>query len=81
MLNIKSVIHHPGKLTAEAAASGRSKMQQAEHDAQSSNPSTRGRGILGERLMGGDLHRDNLKAKKPKSSGLAKMKDADGDYD
>ena len=62
---LQKAIKHPGALTAEAAASGRSKLQQAEHDAHSSDPSERARGILGERLISGDLH----KAKRNKSYG------------
>jgi hypothetical protein len=42
---------HPGKLTREASAAGRSKLEQAEHDSHSSNPHTRSRGILGKRLI------------------------------
>lgn len=57
---LKGAIKRPGALTAEAKASGRSKLQQAEHDAQSSNPHVRGRGILGERLISGDLHKGGL---------------------
>lgn len=56
---LKSAIKHPGALTREAAASGRSKLEQAEHDAHSTNPHIRGRGILGERLIAGDIHKDN----------------------
>lgn len=52
---MNGAIKHPGKLTAEAKASGRSKVEQAEHDAHSSNPSVRGRGTLGLRFMRGDL--------------------------
>lgn len=48
---LSGAIKRPGKLTAEASASGRSKLEQAEHDAKSSNPSTRGRGALGIRLI------------------------------
>lgn len=50
---MRGAIKHPGKLTAEASESGRSKIQQAEHDAKSSNPHTRGRGVLGIRLIRG----------------------------
>ena len=46
-----SVIKHPGALTAEAERSGRSKLEQAEHDAKSSDPKIRGRGLLGERFI------------------------------
>lgn len=48
---LQGAIKHKGKLTAEAHASGRSKMEQAEHDATSSNPHVRSRGLLGERLI------------------------------
>lgn len=48
---LQGAIKHPGKLTAEAHASGRSKLQQAEHDAKSDNPHIRGRGLLGIRLV------------------------------
>lgn len=48
---LSGAIKRPGKLTAEASAAGRSKLEQAEHDAKSSNPSTRGRGALGIRLI------------------------------
>ncbi len=48
---LQGAIRHPGKLTAEASASGRSKIGQAEHDAHSSNPHTRARGVLGKRLI------------------------------
>ncbi len=50
---LQSAIKRPGKLTAEAASSGRSKLQQAEVDSHSSNPSKRGRGLLGVRLIKG----------------------------
>ena len=48
---ISGAVKHPGALTAEAQASGRSKLEQAEHDAKSSNPKIRGRGLLGERFI------------------------------
>jgi hypothetical protein len=48
---ISSSIKRPGKLTAEAEKSGRSKLQQAEHDSHSKNPHIRGRGLLGIRLV------------------------------
>lgn len=50
-----SAIKRPGKLAAEAKASGLSKLEQAEVDAHSSNPSKRGRGLLGERLIKGKI--------------------------
>lgn len=48
---LQGAIKRPGKLTAEAHASGRSKLQQAEHDSNSDNPHIRGRGLLGIRLV------------------------------
>jgi hypothetical protein len=48
---IAGAVSHPGALTKEAQASGRSKLEQAEHDAKSSNPKIRGRGLLGERFI------------------------------
>lgn len=48
---LQSAIKHPGKLTAEAKASGRSKLQQAEVDSHSPDPSKRSRGALGIRLI------------------------------
>ena len=48
---ISGAVKHPGALTEEAERSGRSKLEQAEHDAKSSNPSIRGRGLLGERFI------------------------------
>lgn len=48
---IQGAVKRPGKLTAEASASGRSKMEQAEVDSHSSDPSKRGRGLLGLRFM------------------------------
>lgn len=48
---IQGAIKHPGALTAEAKASGRSKLQQAIHDTQSPDPSTRSRGYLGKRFL------------------------------
>lgn len=54
---IKKAIRHPGALTRAAKKSGRSKKEEARHEAQSSNPHIRARGLLGERLMGGEFHR------------------------
>lgn len=48
---LAGAIKHKGKLTSEANASGRSKIEQAEHDSHSSNPHTRARGALGIRLI------------------------------
>ena len=48
---IGSAVKRPGALTAEAQESGRSKLQQAEVDSHSSDPSKRGRGLLGLRFI------------------------------
>lgn len=48
---IAGAVKRPGKLTAEAESSGRSKLQQAEVDSHSSDPSKRGRGLLGLRFI------------------------------
>lgn len=48
---LQGAIKKPGKLTQEAASSGRSKLQHAEVDSHSPDPSKRGRGILGVRLI------------------------------
>jgi len=50
---LQKALVRPGKLTEEARESGRSKLQQAEVDSHSSNPSKRGRGVLGVRLIKG----------------------------
>jgi hypothetical protein len=48
---IAGAVKRPGALTAEAQASGRSKLEQAEVDSHSSDPSKRGRGLLGKRFL------------------------------
>jgi hypothetical protein len=48
---IAGAVKRPGALTAEAQASGRSKLEQAKVDAKSSDPHKRGRGLLGERFI------------------------------
>ena len=48
---IQGAVKRHGALTAEAQASGRSKLEQAEVDAKSSDPHKRGRGPLGERFL------------------------------
>ena|SRR6185312_8347745 len=45
------VIKHPGALTAAAKAHGRSKLQEAEKESHSSDPSIRARGNLGKRFI------------------------------
>jgi hypothetical protein len=52
---IAGAVKHPGALTAEAQASGRSKLEQAEVDSHSSDPSKRGRGLLGIRFLKGKI--------------------------
>jgi hypothetical protein len=53
---LQKAIKHPGALTAAAKKHGVSKLQEARKEAHSSNPHIRARGILGERLIAGDLH-------------------------
>ena len=48
---IAGAVKHPGALTAAAKASGRSKMEQAQHDAGSKNKKIAARGRLGERFI------------------------------
>ena len=48
---IQSAVKHPGALTKAARAAGRSKIEEAEHEAKSSNPHIRARGVLGERFI------------------------------
>lgn len=48
---IQGAVKHPGALTREAQESGRSKLEQAEIDSHSSDPSKRGRGLLGLRFI------------------------------
>lgn len=45
------VIKHPGALTAAAKAHGRSKLQEAEKESHSSDPSIRSRGNPGKRFI------------------------------
>ena len=55
---IQNAVKKPGALTEQARRNGVSKREQAERDADSSNPKLRGRGLLGLRFMrGGDLHK------------------------
>lgn len=48
---IAGAVKHPGALTAAAKRSGRSKLQEAEHEKDSSNPKIRARGALGARFI------------------------------
>lgn len=61
---IQKAVKHPGALTAAAEENGRSKLQEAEVEAHSNNPHIAARGRLGERFIKGDIHQDNMKAKK-----------------
>lgn len=55
---IQGAIKHPGIEKAKAKAAGISTHAQLEKDSHSSNPSVRGRGLLGLRFQkGGDLHK------------------------
>lgn len=59
---IKKSIKHPGIEKAKAKRNGVSTHQQLETDSHSSNPSVRGRGLLGLRFQkGGDIHHDAMK--------------------
>jgi len=48
---IKGAIRHPGVLSAAAKRNGVSKLQEAEKESHSSNPSIRARGNLGKRFI------------------------------
>lgn len=61
---IQKAVKHPGALTAAAARNGRSKLEEAEVEAHSSDPHIAARGRLGERFIKGDIHKDNVKAHK-----------------
>lgn len=52
---IGGAVRHPGALTRAAKAHGRSKLEEAEVEAHSSNASIRARGNLGKRFIKGDL--------------------------
>jgi len=48
---IGPAVKHPGALTAAAKRHGVSKLQEAEKESHSSNPSIRARGNLGKRFI------------------------------
>ena len=48
---IQGAVKHPGALTAAAKRHGVSKLQEAERESHSSNPSIRARGALGKRFI------------------------------
>lgn len=53
---IQGAVKHPGALTEAAKRNGRSKLQEAEIESHSSDPSIRSRGNLGLRFMGHAKH-------------------------
>lgn len=48
---IQKAVKHPGALTEAAKRHGKSKLQEAEAESHSSNPSIRARGALGKRFI------------------------------
>ncbi len=48
---ISGAVKHPGALTAAAKRAGRSKLEEADKESKSSNPSIRARGGLGKRFI------------------------------
>lgn len=48
---IQKAVKHPGALTTAAKRHGVSKLQEAEKESHSSNPSIRARGNLGKRFI------------------------------
>lgn len=48
---IQGAVQHPGALTAAAKRNGKSKLQEAEAESHSSDPSIRARGNLGKRFI------------------------------
>jgi len=72
-LKLKSAIKHPGALTEAAKRHGVSKLQEAEKESHSSNPHIRARGILGKRLISGDLHGGNTRVRGSSMKGQALM--------
>ena len=48
---LSGAIRHPGALSKAAAQHGKSKLQEAEKESHSSNPSIRARGALGKRFI------------------------------
>lgn len=70
---IRKAIKHPGIEKAKARRNGVSTHTQLERDAHSSNPSVRGRGLLGLRFEGyhGGISGKKKKAKPKKLKGKA----------
>jgi len=52
---IQKAVKHPGALTEAAKRHGKSKLQEAEAESHSSNPSIRARGALGKRFIQGKV--------------------------
>jgi hypothetical protein len=52
---IAGAVKNPGALTRAAKRNGRSKLQEAEVESHSSNPSIRSRGNLGKRFIKGSI--------------------------
>ena len=52
---IKGAVKHPGALTEAAHEHGVSKLQEAERESHSSDPSIRARGNLGKRFIKKDI--------------------------
>ena len=48
---IQKAVRHPGALTAAAKRNGVSKLQEADRESKSSDPSIRARGALGRRFI------------------------------
>ena len=48
---IAGAVKHPGALTRAAQQNGKSKLQEAEAESHSSDPSIRARGALGKRFI------------------------------
>lgn len=48
---LRGAVRHPGALTEAAKENGVSKLQEAEKESHSNNPSIRGRGALGVRFI------------------------------
>ena len=48
---LAGAVHHPGALSQAAKRSGRSKLQEANVESNSSDPSIRARGALGKRFI------------------------------
>ena len=70
---LQKAIKKPGALSRASKEHGVSKLQEAEKESHSSNPSVRARGILGKRLIKGDLHGGNARVRGDSMKGQALM--------